>query len=340
MELANEMVDNGVEIDGVFHLVLPLSTPSKKVIPSNVPPFIKDEVLSQTLSRYGKLVSQIKNIAITSKSPRVKHILSFRRFVYMVLKDNNDLDLTLNVKVEDFNYVICATTTTRKCFGCGLSGHLVRACPEKCVNPKNGNNVNKAAGNEVTAGEGVGVDGAHTPGEGAAVPLLCRHLKLAPHQGLGVQPGEEEKTEPELCDKDTQDSTVSLDSVDPSLADEVGDDSSHMDMEENVFKVPQRKRRRNRPHAQAKRKDVAEELNSGEVESESEASDCSITCSINLSGFSSHEYSVDDIKASLKKTKHARNVRIDGFFPDVEQFIKKTRGLWEKGVSLIRRDIV
>lgn len=35
--LANDMVDRGVVIDGVFTPVLPLSTPSKKVILSNIP---------------------------------------------------------------------------------------------------------------------------------------------------------------------------------------------------------------------------------------------------------------------------------------------------------------
>ena len=60
--------------------------------------------------------------------------MSFRRFVYMVLKDNKDeLDLTLNVKADNFNYVVYATTNGMKCFGCGLTGHLIPAgaCPEK-----------------------------------------------------------------------------------------------------------------------------------------------------------------------------------------------------------------
>src|SRR4029434_5446957 len=101
-EMANEVVESGVSINGVFTSVLPLSTPSKRVTLSNVPPFIKDEVLLQTLSRHGKVVSQIKNIPIASKSPLLKHVMSFRRFVYMVLKDNKDeLDLTLN-KAQKF----------------------------------------------------------------------------------------------------------------------------------------------------------------------------------------------------------------------------------------------
>ncbi len=47
------------------------------------------------MSRYGKLVSTIKMIAIGSKNSLLKHVESFRRYVYMILKDNTEeLDLT------------------------------------------------------------------------------------------------------------------------------------------------------------------------------------------------------------------------------------------------------
>ncbi len=50
------------------------------------PPFISDELLSQSLSRYGKLVSPIKKIPIGSANPLLKHVFSFRRFAYMIVK--------------------------------------------------------------------------------------------------------------------------------------------------------------------------------------------------------------------------------------------------------------
>lgn len=136
IELANLLVESGVEIGGIFTSVLPLSTPSKRVTLSNVPPFIKNEVLVGMLARYGKLVSSIKMIPIGSKSSLLKHVVSFRRYVYIVLKDNvEELDLTLNFRHEEFNYVIYATTNTMRCFGCGENGHLIRACPKREDNP-------------------------------------------------------------------------------------------------------------------------------------------------------------------------------------------------------------
>lgn len=59
IEKANEM-QNGVVIKGSLTPVLPLSTPAKKIVHSNVPPFVKDDVIMQELSRYGKIVSPIK----------------------------------------------------------------------------------------------------------------------------------------------------------------------------------------------------------------------------------------------------------------------------------------
>lgn len=56
IELANQLVETGVDICGIFTQVIPLSTPSKRVTLSNVPPFIKNEVLVEMLSRYCKLV--------------------------------------------------------------------------------------------------------------------------------------------------------------------------------------------------------------------------------------------------------------------------------------------
>lgn len=131
IEKANELVQRGIILDGVLTPVLPLSLPSKRVTLSNVPPFIGDDVLTQALSRYGKLVSSIKKIPIGCVSPLLKHAVSFRRSVYMIVNNDADLDLTLNFRVDDFDYVVFITTDKIKCFGCGKVGHLVRACPSK-----------------------------------------------------------------------------------------------------------------------------------------------------------------------------------------------------------------
>jgi len=126
-------------------------------------------VLEQALSRHGKLVSPIKMIPMSSKSPLL-NVVSFRQFVNIVLKDNKDeLDLTLKVKDDNFNYVIYASTGVMKCFGCGRMGHLIRACPEK--REKSDASVIEQPGG-AWEGRSAGTSGgeAGTASPGAAVP--------------------------------------------------------------------------------------------------------------------------------------------------------------------------
>ena len=59
-EKLNTIVESGVVLWETQTLVFPLMNPAKKVILSNVPPFVGDDVLEGELSRHGQLVSIIK----------------------------------------------------------------------------------------------------------------------------------------------------------------------------------------------------------------------------------------------------------------------------------------
>ncbi|KAK3542324.1 hypothetical protein QTP86_022474, partial [Hemibagrus guttatus] len=59
-----KLTGQGIVINNELKLVSPLSSPAKKVILSNVPPFISDKVIANELSRYGRLVSPIKRIPL------------------------------------------------------------------------------------------------------------------------------------------------------------------------------------------------------------------------------------------------------------------------------------
>lgn len=77
------------------------------------------------------MVAPVKKIAIGSKSELIKHVVSFRRFTYMILSENRtELNLNLKFRFDHFDYTVYVSTDTMKCFGCGKSGHLARACPE------------------------------------------------------------------------------------------------------------------------------------------------------------------------------------------------------------------
>ncbi len=49
--------------------------------------------------------SSIKKIPIGRVSPLLKHVVSFRRSVCMVVNNNADLDLVLHFRVDDLDYV-------------------------------------------------------------------------------------------------------------------------------------------------------------------------------------------------------------------------------------------
>ena len=72
IEKANEVIEKGLVLYDSFTPVLPLSTPSKKIIVSNIPPFIKDELIEGKLQCHGWLVSSIGKIPLGCKSRLLK----------------------------------------------------------------------------------------------------------------------------------------------------------------------------------------------------------------------------------------------------------------------------
>jgi len=55
-----------------------------------------------SLRKTGRL-SPIKKISISSESPFLKHIVSFRHFAYMIVKDDVELEFSLNFKLMDLS---------------------------------------------------------------------------------------------------------------------------------------------------------------------------------------------------------------------------------------------
>ncbi|KAK3570288.1 hypothetical protein QTP86_017197 [Hemibagrus guttatus] len=137
VDKVRKLTQNGIVINNEMILVSPLSSPAKKLMLSNVPPFISDEAIGKELSRYGRLVSPIKKIPLGCKSPLVKHLVSFRRMVFMVFKGGvGELNVVFKFTVEGFDYnIFVSSDTDIKCFKCGQTGHLTRACPERQRDP-------------------------------------------------------------------------------------------------------------------------------------------------------------------------------------------------------------
>ena len=130
VEQVNRLVETGITVNGMFEPVTPLTLPATKITLSNVPPFISDDFLIKELSRHGKVVSPIRKVLSGCKSPLLRHVVSHRRQLFMILNNKDEeFDYRFRVRVDDFDYILFATSSTVKCFGCGQEGHLIRACP-------------------------------------------------------------------------------------------------------------------------------------------------------------------------------------------------------------------
>lgn len=131
-EQVNQLVESGVVIQGTLTPVFPLMSPAKKITISNVPPFLRNELLEKELARHGQLMSPIKMLPLGCKPPLLKHVVSFRRQVFMILKKGDEeLSLAFRFRIDDFDYTVHVTSDTLRCFGCGAEGHLVRSCPDR-----------------------------------------------------------------------------------------------------------------------------------------------------------------------------------------------------------------
>ncbi|KAJ3582151.1 hypothetical protein NHX12_015823 [Muraenolepis orangiensis] len=99
IDKVNSVVESGVAIRDVYTQVMPLFNSARRVMISNAPPFLSNEALGRELGRYGLLVSPIRMVSLGCKSPHLKHVLSFRRNTFMILKNNEaDLDLVMKFK--------------------------------------------------------------------------------------------------------------------------------------------------------------------------------------------------------------------------------------------------
>ncbi|TWW77689.1 Transposon TX1 uncharacterized 82 kDa protein ORF 1 [Takifugu flavidus] len=134
VEQANRLVETGITVGGQFVQVTPLTQPAARITLSNVPPFVSDEFLAKELSRHGKLVSPIRKLLSGCRSPLLRHVVSHRRQVHMILNNRaEEFNYRFVVRVDDFDYVLFATSSALKCFNCGEEGHLARACPNRAV---------------------------------------------------------------------------------------------------------------------------------------------------------------------------------------------------------------
>lgn len=319
--MVNDLVETGLIIKDIFVPVLPLSSPAKKVILSNVPPFVKNEKLEQILQRYGKIVSPIKMIPLGCKSPEIRHVMSFRRQALMILNSQSDpLNLSAKLSIEGKDYTVFISSESMKCFVCGDFGHVRQTCPKRDKPVPALENIERAAGADDAATAGASEpqpDGAiSAPGD------LPEGTGVLEASGDGPKEAVEEEAGPSHAPAETQPETSSGQvGLQPMPETDLvcdGGQAQPDKMESDTTTEELFKQGKDDFSSQASL-DLMDD-------SENEHDDTDLMSNYGedselISGGKIKLYSLQQINHFLDTTKGLRKPRIGSFFPDVKLFL-------------------
>lgn len=132
-----EVVDNllkqhkSIIIDDKEIFIKRLVNPARRIIISNACPSIPHEMIERELKNLGlRLVSPMHFLRAGYQDPRLAHVLSFRRQVYIPPDDLTKLPSSLLIKHENVSYRIFCSEDIVSCFICKQPGHISTDCLE------------------------------------------------------------------------------------------------------------------------------------------------------------------------------------------------------------------
>lgn len=112
-----------------------LVSPAKRIILSNVSPSLPHEILEKELKQMKlQVVSPVRFIGAGIPKEGYKHILSFRRQVYVVCNEHDKLPDSLVIQFRGNAFRVFLTTDEIRCFQCKRIGHVASKCPTNSDN--------------------------------------------------------------------------------------------------------------------------------------------------------------------------------------------------------------
>ncbi|KAI5744858.1 hypothetical protein M8J76_005935 [Diaphorina citri] len=129
----NKLYDNHPQlvIEGKILLVRKLVDNGHKIFLCNTEPGMSDALLINEISKYAKVVSDMRFVNLGSRNERFSHLIGFRRAVFVDNIDN--LPGSFPLFYENMNYKIFIIIDRVKCFKCNSEGHLRNNCPVESV---------------------------------------------------------------------------------------------------------------------------------------------------------------------------------------------------------------
>lgn len=323
-QMVDVVVESGLIIKDTFVPVMPLSSPSRKVVLSNVPPFVKNECLEQILQRYGKIVSPIKMISLGCKNPEIKHVMSFRRQAFMILNPQSDpLNLSVKLNIENKDYTVFISSDSMRCFICNEFGHIRQTCP---------NRDRPAVPDVAPAAEAESSERV----SGADVTAAAVASQPRPTEAISTLSVSSEERSVRAAAKDGQEKAAEV-ATGPSHSLAVSPAGTSTDrvisqsVPESLFSINEKQKL----HDEADTEDSIEQsqvdISSQELMAQMDSSDgeyedieTTENDAVDLqsaSGGKAKYYSVQQINNFLDDTKGHRKPKIESFFPDLKLFL-------------------
>ncbi len=129
VDIVERVCASGLMIQNVLHSVEPLVKPAIKMIISNCPPYISDDLLKPFIETHGKMVSPIKIMSANFKREDLMHVNCFRRYVFILPKNRNDMINVRESIVSGGSYhSVFFSTGAIVCFKCNMRGHRAVDC--------------------------------------------------------------------------------------------------------------------------------------------------------------------------------------------------------------------
>lgn len=133
-ELADNLIEKqkNVVISGVTLEIKPLFTRNKRIIISNVHPFIPHQVIENVLISEYKIqpVSKISFLKAGIDKTPYAHCYSLRRQVYIKPEDIGSMPGSFQINHDGVTNWIYLSSDSIKCFICKEEGHQAKNCPQ------------------------------------------------------------------------------------------------------------------------------------------------------------------------------------------------------------------
>ncbi|KAK3516374.1 hypothetical protein QTP70_009937 [Hemibagrus guttatus] len=252
-----------------------------------------------------------------------------------------------------------------RCFGCGKTGHLVRACPQRAgsetpPSDESDGSVRGSNGPDQTAQHDgvVEADSPVTDGENASKmdsitaekpetpePTVAKNTKTDPvpsdgvsNTGTTVPTAQAEQASPEQSVEIETETDVELMMTQDSVTEDnvvvlmENTDEAMMETEQTVLKTPvKRKTREHDKTVKAAKKAERKQAGSAsELDSEESPPDLTV-CVTTEGNWVGKKYNATEIRHFLKITKNMRMVPINRYFPDLNKLHIAIKGLMGEG---------